>query len=669
MIRDIAAALAPLAPDTLGEAVFARFQAEPDTLGLAVVDEAGVPVGFVDRVDFMLKIGSAYGRPLYGGRPISIVMDPAPLIVDRATPVAEFTGAMLAGSPSDLLRGFIVTENGRYVGVGSILALLQASESENRRQAAALRALTETLTTAEAEIRAREASARLLFEENPVPLIVFDPDSLVLLAVNPAACQQYGYTQDQFLALTAGDVLAPEEHAAARSQAPHERYAYAPARSWRHMRSDGERLDTHSYFRTLDYGGRTAVIAAALDVTPQKRAEAELQAARDQAEAASRAKTQFLANMSHEIRTPLNGVTGVVSVLARTGLAPDQREMVQIIEDSATTLELLLSDVLDLARVESGKVELRREAFQIEDIARRCASLFRSRAHGKGLAFEVEIEPAARGAHLGDPGRLQQILNNLLSNAVKFTGQGAVRLRVSREADGAHRFEVSDTGIGFDAAAAAKIFQRFEQADGSITRQFGGTGLGLAISRDLAQLMGGELTARSAPGQGSTFSLSLPLQACAEPSPAKALNEAEEIGVPSAGAEAALRILVADDHATNRQVVDLILRAVGAELTMAEDGAQALQAFETARFDLVLMDLQMPVMDGLTAVRHMRRLEADGRPRTPILALSANAMPEHVAAAREAGADGHVAKPILADALITAIDAVLTALQTQAEAA
>jgi len=389
----------------------------------------------------------------------------------------------------------------------------------------------------------------------------------------------------------------------------------------------------------------------------ERRRSGQLQQARDAAEAASVAKSQFLTNMSHEIRTPLNGVLGVAGALGQTELCAKQREMVDLISGSAKSLEALLSDILDLARVESGALAVQNEPFDLATSVKACGALFDAAAQAKGLDLHVSIDPAALGAYIGDAPRIRQVLSNLLSNAVKFTSQGRISLEVTWSNGEAGRdlvFQVSDTGIGFDAETASRLFSRFEQGDGSITRRFGGSGLGLAISRKLALAMGGELVARSAPGVGSVFTLQLPLQRClGDIEPAVASAEAAAVTA------VALRVLVAEDHPTNRRVVELILGAVGVELTSVEDGAQALDAFKRETFDLVLMDMQMPVMDGLTAIREIRLLEHSlGSPRTPVYVLTANAMPDHFAASMQAGADGHLSKPISPEKLLAVVSEV-----------
>ena len=400
--------------------------------------------------------------------------------------------------------------------------------------------------------------------------------------------------------------------------------------------------------RTADGG----VVTLVNDITELKRDAEILAAARDAAEAANRAKSEFLATMSHEIRTPLNGVIGVAQALSGTPMNERQQEMLELIRSSGATLQHLLSDILDLARVESGRMELRSEPFDLAKAVNEAAQLYAAQAEEKGLRFFVEAPEDTRVWIDGDVVRLKQILTNLVSNAVKFTTQGLVSLSVSRgvgaEGEPVFRFMVSDTGVGFDAAARARLFSRFEQADGTITRRFGGTGLGLAICRELAGMMGGDLDCESEPDGGSTFILTVPLNEVAAP-----MRETAPVEVSSAQPDRPLRVLLADDHPTNRKVVELVLSQIEVELVVTEDGAEALAAFRDRAFDVVLMDMQMPVMDGLTATREIRLHEtAMGAARTPVVMLTANALPEHMAAAREAGADHHLSKPFGADALI-----------------
>ncbi len=405
------------------------------------------------------------------------------------------------------------------------------------------------------------------------------------------------------------------------------------------------------------------ILTAAGLLVWQWRSAGHLRLARRAAEEASRSKSDFLANMSHEIRTPLNGVVAMADALARSDLGPREREMVDIVRSSSGTLERLLSDILDTAKIESGQITIEPAPFHLADVVRETAALWRPKAEGKGVALVIEIPAGAERRVHGDVVRIRQILTNLVSNALKFTAEGEVRLSVEDVADDRVRFTVTDTGVGFEADQKARIFGRFHQADGSITRRFGGTGLGLTISRELAELMGGGLDCDSEPGVGSRFWFEAPL-------PLAAAEQAVEAPVSETGSDAVpLRILLADDHPANRKVIEVLLSGASADLVCVVDGSEAVEAFRAGGFDLVLMDMQMPVMDGLTATAEIRAVELqNGWSRTPVLMLTANAMPEHIEAGRKAGADGHLAKPVTMATLFAGISRVLAAAGPEVEA-
>ncbi|MEG2498450.1 hybrid sensor histidine kinase/response regulator [Brevundimonas sp.] len=400
-------------------------------------------------------------------------------------------------------------------------------------------------------------------------------------------------------------------------------------------------------------------IATAVWLWMQSR---ELRRARRHAERANTAKTQFLANMSHEIRTPLNGVVAMADVLHRSDLKDKDRDLVDVIRSSAGTLEGLLNDILDSARIESGELRLEAAAFNICAMLEGVQQLWNVRARDKGVQLDLLGCPELDRVVTGDVARLRQVLNNLVSNALKFTDTGTVTIR-AEPLEGDHiRFSVTDTGVGFDEAVRQRLFARFQQADESITRRYGGSGLGLSISQNLIALMGGDMNCESQLGKGSRFWFDVQLPAVATQAADENAGRKEILldQAVAASSGLGLRVLLADDHAPNRKVVEVLLEPLDVELTAVVDGQQAVNAFENGYFDLVLMDMQMPVMDGLTATQRLRQIERrDGRVHTPVIMLTANAMREHVEASMAAGADRHLTKPLTAQSLIECIASTL----------
>jgi len=437
---------------------------------------------------------------------------------------------------------------------------------------------------------------------------------------------------------------------------------------FRLVRPDGRTIWILERGSATEFGADGAPIIVegfSIDISARKEAEEAIAAARDAAEAANRAKSEFLAMMTHEIRTPMNGVLGMTSVLMDSGLTPSQTRHATTIRESAEGLLRIINDVLDFSKLDAGALTIEVKAFDLHALFRHIDDVLSPKARAKGISFDVAIDAGVPRAVRADAGRIRQVLLNLAGNAVKFTETGSVVVHARvREAGDAHMLDVAvtDTGIGIPEDRLGRLFQSFEQADASISRRFGGTGLGLAISRKLVERMSGTIGVDSEAGRGSTFRFAVPYE----------LAESADVAAPTADAaavEAALaalrglahdaRILVVEDNATNRLVATSFLNQYGIAHDVAVDGREALEAVKRQRYDVVLMDLHMPEMDGLEATRGIRELSGDAA-SVPIVALTANAFADDIERCRQAGMDGHLGKPFGKEDLVLAIGAALS---------
>jgi len=478
--------------------------------------------------------------------------------------------------------------------------------------------------------------------------------------LNPAWQRTLGYTVEELTASPFLDFVHPDDRAATIAEMQ-KLFTGEDTVSFENRYRAGDGSYRWMLWTATPYARDQLIYAAARDITERKASEAKIQRLKEAAEAANRAKSDFLARMSHEMRTPLTAIIGMGGVLGRTSLSPDQREYIATLQRAGGHLLALINDLLDLSKTESGHFKLESVEFSLADVLEKTREIGAVAARAKGIALRSEVAPDVPPVLTGDPDRLRQVLINLVSNAVKFTARGEVVARVRRDPEegdaGVLRFSVSDTGIGIPEEKRDVIFEAFAQADHSTSREYGGTGLGLAIVKRFTELMGGRVWVESQVGTGSTFHFTVRF---GERVPERRIDEArhaEASRKPAIRPGRSLRILVAEDSEDTRFVLETYLRDSGHHVDFADNGEAAVEKFRSGPYDLVLMDVQMPLLDGYSATRRIRAWELEGkREPTPIVALTAYAAETERAKAAAAGCNSCLTKPILLEAFMDAIE-------------
>jgi len=524
----------------------------------------------------------------------------------------------------------------------------------------------------EKALRERQLDYRRVIDSAHDAIIIFEAESEIVLDVNLRTCTLYGFTREELIGHPLGHISQQVEQGRLYDPNTLRRGEHQRFETVQYLK-DGSEVTLEILATPIRYHGRDAVLSINRDISAERRAR-ELHLAKEAAEQANQAKSQFLANMSHEIRTPMAGIIGMAELLNKSRLPPQDAEYIKVIRASANGLLEVIDDILDFSKIEAGKLSLNIVPFQLSDLLSGISSLLAPRAEAKGVELRVEAASGVPTKLEGDPARLRQVLINLVSNAIKFTRQGEVQVKISLEQDHPRRpllrFAVSDTGIGIPPEAQEHLFAPFTQADSSTARRFGGTGLGLAISKRLVQLMGGNIELESTSGSGTTcwFDLSL-RRASSTATFSRDLSEENTAPMPAAEAQRGrFLLLLAEDNPVNQLVAKRQLELMGYRVECVENGQQALDAIARKTYDLVLMDCQMPEVDGYEATRRIRQRESSAE-HLPIIALTAHAMKGDQEKCLAAGMDDYLSKPFREEQLAALIDRWLAAAAVDESAA
>jgi PAS domain S-box-containing protein len=506
------------------------------------------------------------------------------------------------------------------------------------------------VNSAEKLIFNREAKFKGIIDNFHLGLLEVSPDGKILRA-NESFCEMSGFSCEELQGQDGGDLLLDSEEKERMKMRNDSRIVGEEAVY--ELRVFNKKKESRYWLVSAapllgDDGEVHGSIGIHWDITEMKQLEFELKGARHKAEESSKAKAMFLANMSHEIRTPLNGIVGMAEQLAQSQLDADQRYFIDIMRSASSTLLSIINDVLDISKIESGKFSIETTAFNLNETIRRTLSIFGEKAKQTNISLDIELMDDRGIMHLGDPHRLSQVLFNIVGNAMKFTQAGYVRVtsHLSRGENDVClvSFSIEDTGVGMDMAYLTKVFEAFTQEDASITRKFGGSGLGLSIARSIVHIMGGTIEIESEKGKGTRVNIRIPMRISNEKTK-KDIVEMTDLQKSLKG----LRILAVEDNELNRMVLQVILKKCDVVVTIAHNGQEAINLIQQQEFDLVLMDVQMPIVDGLEATKYIRD---ELKLTTPIIGLSANAMREEVEICKQAGMNDYLVKPYSERALV-----------------